>query len=278
MRTRASTAKRQAKARRYNAPMWKPLLQPIGAALARFLMEEVPTATPLAPNDFVALGRTLQPGDVLLVEGNTRISGAIKYLTQSTWSHAAIYLGPMAGRAEPDGEAHVLIEAELVDGVRSAPLSKYRNANSRICRPLGLKTADTAALVDSAMQRLGEQYDLHNLFDLFRYMLPTPPIPAIWRRRSLAIGAADPTRAICSTLIAQVFKDIAYPILPIVERQEDLESSQRLHAHVVREIFHVRNTGLYVPRDFDLSAYFAVVKPTLENGFDFHTLTWTKEA
>ena len=29
----------------------------------------------------------LQPGDVLLVEGQTRVSVAIKYLTQSTWSH-----------------------------------------------------------------------------------------------------------------------------------------------------------------------------------------------
>jgi len=29
----------------------------------------------------------LQAGDVLLVEGQTRVSVAIKYLTQSTWSH-----------------------------------------------------------------------------------------------------------------------------------------------------------------------------------------------
>ena len=35
----------------------------------------------------------MEPGDILLVEGNQRVSSAIKYLTQSTWSHAAFYLG-----------------------------------------------------------------------------------------------------------------------------------------------------------------------------------------
>ncbi|MCB1614751.1 MAG: hypothetical protein KDI30_01940, partial [Pseudomonadales bacterium] len=39
------------------------------------------------------LRQHLRPGDVLLVEGNSRISTAIKYLTQSTWSHAALYVG-----------------------------------------------------------------------------------------------------------------------------------------------------------------------------------------
>ena len=40
---------------------------------------------------------TLRPGDVLLVEGSSRISTAIKYLTQSTWSHAALFVGPPLG-------------------------------------------------------------------------------------------------------------------------------------------------------------------------------------
>ena|SRR5215471_12346636 len=36
-----------------------------------------------------ALERAIQPADMLLVAGNRKISTAIKYLTQSTWSHAA---------------------------------------------------------------------------------------------------------------------------------------------------------------------------------------------
>ena len=38
---------------------------------------------------------TIRPGDVLLVEGaRSKVNSAIRYLTQSTWSHAALYVGP----------------------------------------------------------------------------------------------------------------------------------------------------------------------------------------
>ena len=75
---------------------------------------------------------------MLLVEGNNQISGVIKYLTQSTWSHAALYVGPLGGRVTADGEPHTLIEAELGIGVDSAPLSKYSRFHTRVCRPVGL--------------------------------------------------------------------------------------------------------------------------------------------
>src|SRR6516162_8844122 len=61
---------------------------------------------PLISDDAArALRDTLRPGDVLLVEGKGRISGGIKYLTQSTWSHSALYVGPIAG-ATTGGEPH----------------------------------------------------------------------------------------------------------------------------------------------------------------------------
>jgi hypothetical protein len=44
-------------------------------------------------NDPEALKATIRPGDVLLVDGNQRVSQAIKYLTMSTWSHSALYIG-----------------------------------------------------------------------------------------------------------------------------------------------------------------------------------------
>lgn len=70
-------------------------------------------------------GKLLKPGDFLLVEGNTRISTTIKYRTQSTWSHAAFYAGESTDQENESGEACPLIEAELKDGVITAPLSKY---------------------------------------------------------------------------------------------------------------------------------------------------------
>ena len=101
---------------------------------------------PFTPNDSTALRDTLRPGDVLLVESKGRISGGIKYLTQSTWSHSALYVGPMAGAAT-DGEPHVLIEANIDEGVVSAPLSKYLHCQTRICRPVGVseRTAQRSA-------------------------------------------------------------------------------------------------------------------------------------
>src|SRR5258705_1573752 len=41
-----------------------------------------------------------------------------------------------------------------------------------------------------------------------------------------------------------------------------------------REILHIRDSSLYMPRDFDISPYFAVVKPTIEEGFDYTALHW----
>ena len=68
------------------------LLRKLGRKLATALHMQRARYNPHVHLDFEKLRQTLQPGDVLLVEGNARISGAIKYLTQSTWSHAAFYL------------------------------------------------------------------------------------------------------------------------------------------------------------------------------------------
>jgi hypothetical protein len=99
-------------------------------------------------------------------------------------------------------------------------------------------------------------------------------VPQRWRRRMLSLGSGDPTRAICSTLIAQAFQSIHYPILPIVSITD--RSGPDCPA-CVDEILQLRHHSLYAPRDFDVSPYFAVVKPTLALGFDFHHLQWVDD-
>ena len=101
------------------------MLDTIGKLIARYLQKEVPGYEPYTPADPEHLRGVIEPGDVLLVEGNNRISGVIKYLTQSTWSHAALYVGPIAGAFEPNGEPHVKTEANIGEGVEPAPLSWY---------------------------------------------------------------------------------------------------------------------------------------------------------
>ena len=39
-------------------------------------------------------------------------------------------------------------------------------------------------------------------------------------------------------------------------------------------MLEIRHSSLYAPRDFDISPYFQLVKPTIENGFDYRRLAW----
>ena len=240
------------------------VLDRFGQMIARYLEKPVSGYEPFTPSDPTALAASLKPGDVLLIEGNNHISGVIKYLTQSTWSHAALYVGPLDNRAT-DGETHTLIEAELGIGVDSAPLSKYSRFHTRVCRPIGLTADDCRQVCAYAIERIGLEYDLKNITDLMRYLMPMP-VPQRWRRRALALGSGAPTRTICSALIAQAFESVRYPILPKITRTESRVAR--------RELLEIRHHSLYAPRDFDISPYFAVVKPTIENGFEYKRLHW----
>ena len=245
----------------------------LGRRLAARLRDQKRTTWPYAPADPDALRDALRPCDVLLVSGDEKISKAIKYLTQSTWSHAAIYVGDILDKAEPDGEPHRLIEVNLGEGCVTAPLSKYAQAHTRICRAVSLTPDDRDAVLAFMIGRIGLQYDLRNILDMARYLVPLP-IPARFRRRMISIGSGAPTRAICSTLIAQAFQKVRYPILPRVEKVRCEKLGIGRYSRM--EILHIRHHSLYAPCDFDLSPYFQIIKPTLENGFNYKGLHWSE--
>jgi hypothetical protein len=169
-------------------------------------------------------------------------------------------------------EPHVLLEAEAETGVTTAPLSKYAHYNLRICRPVGLDRASRQKVVEYAAARIGKQYDSKQIVDLARYLFPYPPVPVWFRRRMLAIGAGDPTKAICSTLIGEAFASIRYPILP--ESKTIKGKTIGIAPFVQSETEHIRRHGLYTPRDFDISPYFQIVKPALDGDFDYRELQW----
>jgi len=197
----------------------------------------------------------MKPGDVLLVEGNQRFSTGIKYLTQSNWSHAAIYIGSYKG------EEHMLLEADLEKGVIILPLSFYGKDHTRVCRPVNLSDDDCRTVIDYCLTRLGHTYDLKNIFDLARYLLPIFPIPTRFKRSMLTFGSGDPTKAICSSLIADAFQKVHYPIIPVVSD---------------RKTYKKRHPSFYVPSDFDRSPYFDIIKPTVYCGFDYKKVDWAQ--
>lgn len=247
----------------------------IGAQLGRWLSRRIHVHAIPPSASLARFADGLRPADVLLVEGDTRVSTAIKYLTQSTWSHAALYVGATLDQASENGEILCVIEADIVEGIRLVPLSAFDGLQVRICRPVGLTLPDCMEVAGYARARVGHHYDLKNVIDLARYLIPTPPVPIAWRRRMLALGSGDPTRAICSTLIAQAFQSVRYPILPEVSTHS---RDGPACPGCIAEVLHLRHHSLFVPRDFDLSPYFEIVKPGLGSDFDFHALEWADEA
>lgn len=243
------------------------LLDGIGQRLARFLSKPRHDRVHFTTGHPDTLARTLQPGDVLLVEGSSRISVAIKYLTQSTWSHAALCIAAPNPTASPEQEPVVLLEADLAHGVQLVPLSKYSSLHTRICRPVGLTPEEINRVIQFSVARVGFRYDVKHIWDLARYLWPTPPVPARFRRRLLALGSGDPTRAICSALLAEAYQQVGYPILPTARLLPPVDPAA---AEDYREALHIRHHSLFTPRDFDVSPYFAIIKPTLALGFDPH--------
>jgi hypothetical protein len=242
------------------------MLQFLGKLLIKYLTEPHAGCAPGMPTNIAALEQTARAGDVLLIEGRERISTAIKYLTQSTWSHAALCVGPN----EKSG-AMQFVETDAAHGVRLVIAEHYKGYHMRLCRPVGLSDSEGAAVCAYAKARIGDAYDLRNVIDLARFLLPTPPVPLPWRRRMIELGSGDPTKAICSTLIAQAFEAVRYPVLPKVTQEISNDADC---VDCVREILHIRHFSLYTPRDFDVSPYFEIVKPTLAHGFDYHALNW----
>jgi Permuted papain-like amidase enzyme, YaeF/YiiX, C92 family len=245
------------------------MLGAAGHRLAAYLAQPGHAHAASPPTPLASLRRALRPGDVILVEGTSRISVAIKYLTQSTWSHAALFVGPAFAEQEGQADSPVAVEADIVEGVRAVGLGAFAGYHCRICRPVDLTAADLATLIAYVRDRVGAHYDLRNLYDLARYLLPTPPVPSRLRRRMITLGSGDPTRAICSTLLAHAFQAINYPILP---DPAYVEHDGAASADTRAQLLHIRRSNTIVPRDFDVSPYFQIVKPALVNGFSHRAL------
>jgi hypothetical protein len=248
----------------------------------------------LLPNDIERMATHLRPGDVILVDGDQRVSEVIKYLTQSTWSHSALYVGDEVLRRFPEQREalvaahgrfaeHMIVEA-LMEGVVASPVSKYAGANLRVCRPKNLRPDDLRRIEDEVLAQLGLNYDMKHVVDLARYFFPVSLIPRRLRRKALQIGSGLPTQVICSSLIGRAFQNVGYPILPATAPGATLVSPRygwrdrllRRTPPPYPVVFRRQPPGVITPRDFDLSPYFDIVKLNLVEAtkFDYRRVRW----
>ncbi|MEX0880433.1 MAG: YiiX/YebB-like N1pC/P60 family cysteine hydrolase [Thermoanaerobaculia bacterium] len=228
-------------------------------------------------NDPEKLKSRIRPGDVVLVDGDQRVSQVVKYLTMSPWSHSAIYVGSRflrdpAARAETrrrfGKESRYLIVEALVDqGVVVSPLVKYIDFNIRICRPVGLTPAQIKTVLDEAVARMGFRYDRRNILDLFRFLVPLRLIPMRLREDALHFGSGKETETICSSFLAEAFARVGLSILPLHIRRRAVRRGKlrewvfgRPTRSAYTGFLKARHPSLCVPQDFDLSPYFDVVK------------------
>ncbi len=176
-----------------------------------------------------------------------------------------------ARQRQPRGDEgeQLVIESLLGKGTIVTPLSRYRNIHMRICRPKGISRQDAQRVIGYTIGRLGQPYDVRQILDLARWLFPWSFLPRRWRSSLFRHNAGDATRQVCSSLLAEAFGSVRFPILPIISR----DASAKLQ--LVQ-----RNPRLFTPSDFDYSPFFEIIKYPFfglsEEGL-YRNLPWAKE-
>ena len=269
--------------------------------LSRYLAEPLPHYELRCRNDAELLKSVVQKGDVLLVEGDQRVSSVIKYLTQSSWSHAVLYIGDELLRGDEatkrrtielfgDQAGHLIVEA-LTEGVVASPLLKYIDYNIRICRPHRLRGEHLKIVLRDAIDSIGLRYDVRNILDLAWHLIVVSLLPGRHREEVLRLGSGISGQVICTSLLGRLFQKIGFPVLPTVTYPDDDllgESAERRSwwsMMVGRPrpnysgLYRRRHSTVLTPRDFDLSPFFQVVKFNVvpQRSFDYSRIEWASD-
>lgn len=215
--------------------------------------------TPLT--SFERLRYELRPGDVILVEGRSNVAEIIKSITQSMWTHSFFYIGRLHDIDDPMLRDHIqkyrhcspdeqlIIEAVLGKGIIVSSIEDYDGEHLRICRPRGITRTDSQSVIEYAIQELGTDYNVRQIMDLARFMFPYWFLPRRWRSTLFEHNAGRPTKTVCSTMMAEAFANVRFPIIPVLHQDEEGQLK------LIRG-----NSKLITPRDFDHSPYFDVIK------------------
>jgi hypothetical protein len=234
-------------------------------------------------NNMDKLLEVIRKGDVVLVEGRSEISRFIKLFTNISWSHSALYIGDELIKRDSLSKekyqmkfgadaGHLLIEAQAGKVVIIAPLRKYQDYNIRICRPYGILFQDLESVIQTTISNLGKRYDNQNIVDIGLMLLPFRLNPFKKHTINACLGSCNEFRVICSGMIAKSFQSVSYPIVPVLQKLQPAKPAWGDNPYGSRLI--MRHYSQILPRDFDISPNFEVIKFNIigDRSFDYKSL------
>ena len=126
-------------------------------------------------------------------------------------------------------------------------------------------------MIAYAIKALGRSYNVRHLLDLARFLLPWSILPRRWGSSLFRTNTGAPDSAICSSLIAEAFTHVKFPVLPFLKFDETATGFELIQ----------RNPYLFTPKDFDYSPYFEIIKYPLFDPNEplpyYRRLPWAKE-
>ncbi len=236
------------------------LTQQLYKALSHYFTKNAPAKNAYLC-DFGRICHEVRPADVLLIQGRNRISKIIQHVTFSPWSHAALFIGRLHDIEDPYLREHIhkyyqgkltdqlVIESIVGKGTVINNIKYYQDDHIRICRPTGLTYRDAQLVISHASQKLGRKYDVRQFLDLGRLFLHSMIIPPRFRSTLFNYKPGYATEDICTTMIAESFMSVKFPILPLIR-----ENGDKVYEMIPR------NPKLFTPKDFDFSPYFDIIK------------------
>jgi len=236
-------------------------------------------------NNFDNLYKHIRKGDVVLVEGRAEISRIIKLFSTSHWSHNALYVGDeLIKKGRPfrekylnefgDDANHLVIEAFAGKGVIASPIRKYHDYNIRVCRPFAISSTDLQTVIEKVIGNLGKHYDQQNIIDIALMILPSWVNPFKKRSVTACLGKCNEFQVICSGMVAQAFQSVGYPIVPGLKPHDEDKKTLKKNPYGTKSV--MRHYSQILPRDFDLSPNFDIIKFNIIEGgkFDYKSLPW----
>ena len=222
-------------------------------------LQRSPEKSEWPPGDPATQRSRLQPGDVLLVSGDSALDRRLKSLTGSRFSRAALYIGRPHDVADPalrslladylpcEPDTQLVLDACLERGLRVRHLTQLDGLSLRVCRAQNLSEQERQDALRFAISRLSAGTRCSWSALLLLWLVP-------WRRLGRCRGrlfnrwANDLLCVITGSVIGEAFAFIQYPVHPLVKESSAGTRLLRLQPRV----FHAA--------DFDQSPYFDIIK------------------